>query len=47
LSSDDGHFVARHRIGSSAVRSQVIVNDDKLYVSNQSGDLAALRLETN
>lgn len=45
LSSDDGHFVARYRIGSSAVRSQALVGHDMLYVSNQSGNLAALRLE--
>lgn len=47
LSSDDGHFVARHRVGSSAVRSQALAGRDMLYVSNQSGDLAALRLEKN
>lgn len=47
LSSDDGHVVARHRIGSSAVRAQVLVSDDRLYVSNQSGNLSALRLEKN
>ncbi len=45
LSSDDGHFVARHRVGSSAVRSQALASDDRIYVSNQSGDIAALRLE--
>lgn len=47
LSSDDGHFVARYRVGSSAVRSQALVSDDRLYISNQSGNLAALRLEKN
>lgn len=47
LSSDDGHFVARYRLGSSAVRSQALADDDKLYVSNQSGDLAALQLVKN
>lgn len=47
LSSDDGRFVARHRVGSSAVRSPVLVSKDRLYVNNQSGNLAALRLEKN
>ena len=47
LSSDDGHFVARYRVGSSAVRSQALASDDRLFVSNQSGNLAALRLEKN
>ncbi|HEY5682732.1 MAG TPA: outer membrane protein assembly factor BamB [Sulfuricaulis sp.] len=47
LSSDDGHFVARYRLGSSAVRSQALADNDKLYVSNQSGDLAALQLVKN
>ena len=45
LSSDDGHFVARYRLGSSAVQAQPLADKDMLYVSNQSGDLAALRLE--
>ncbi len=45
LSSDDGRFVARHRVGSGAIRSQALAAHDMLYVSNQSGDLAALRLE--
>lgn len=47
LSSDDGRFVARHRVGGSAIRSQALVAHDTLYVSNQAGDLAALRLEKN
>ncbi|MEW6329920.1 MAG: outer membrane protein assembly factor BamB [Pseudomonadota bacterium] len=47
LSSDDGRFVARHRVGSKAVRSQALAGHDMLYVSNQAGDLAALRLEKN
>jgi outer membrane protein assembly factor BamB len=47
LSSDDGRFVARHRVGSKAVRSQALADHNMLYVSNQSGNLAALRLEKN
>ncbi|MDH3513372.1 MAG: outer membrane protein assembly factor BamB [Gammaproteobacteria bacterium] len=47
LSSDDGHFVARHRLGSSAVQSQALADSGKLYVSNQSGDLAVLQLIKN
>jgi len=47
LSSDDGHFVARFRIGHSAIRSPALVNGDSLYVSNQSGNLVALHLEKN
>lgn len=47
LSSDDGHFVARYRVGSKAVRSQALTGHDMLYVSNQAGNLAALRLEKN
>ncbi|MCR4301567.1 MAG: outer membrane protein assembly factor BamB [Sulfuricaulis sp.] len=47
LSSDDGHFVARYRLGSGAVQSQALADNDKLYVSNQSGNLAALQLIKN
>lgn len=47
LASDDGRFVARHRVGSKAVRSPALAGHDMLYVSNQAGDLAALRLEKN
>jgi outer membrane protein assembly factor BamB len=47
LSSDDGRFVARYRVGSKAVRSQALAGHDMLYVGNQAGDLAALRLEKN
>lgn len=47
LSSDDGHFVARHRVGRGAVRSQALAHHNLLYVSNRSGHLAALRLEKN
>jgi outer membrane protein assembly factor BamB len=47
LSSDDGRFVARHRIDSKAIRAPALAGHDMLYVSSQSGDLAALRLEKN
>ncbi len=47
LSSDDGHFVARYRIGRSAIQAQALASHDMLYVSSQSGTLAALRLEKN
>lgn len=47
LSADDGHFVARHRVGGGAVRAQPLAHNDLLYVSSQSGKLAALRLEKN
>jgi outer membrane protein assembly factor BamB len=47
LASDDGHFVARYRVSHSAIRSQPLVRQDTLYVSSQSGALAALRLEKN
>jgi outer membrane protein assembly factor BamB len=45
LSADDGHFVARYRVANSAIRSQPLISDDTLYVSSQSGKLAALQLE--
>lgn len=47
LSADDGHFVARHRVGRGAVRAQPLAHNGLLYVSNRSGELAALRLEKN
>ncbi len=47
LSSDDGHFVARYRVSHSAVESPAIASRDTLYVSSQSGALAALRVEKN
>ena len=47
LSADDGHFVARYRVDRSPIRSQALVDRDLFYVSSQSGDLEALRLEKN
>jgi len=45
LSSDDGHLVARYRVSHSAVRAPMLASNDTLYVSSQSGALAALRLQ--
>ena len=47
LASDDGHFVARFRVSHSAVRAPTLASHDTLYVSSQSGELAALRLVKN
>lgn len=47
LSSEDGRFIARFRVSHSAIRSQALASRDTLYVSSQSGALAALRLEKN
>jgi outer membrane protein assembly factor BamB len=47
LSVEDGHFVARFRVKHSPIRAQAQVSGDTLYVSSQSGELAALRLEKN
>lgn len=47
LSAEDGHFVARYRLKHSPIRAQAQVSDDTLYVSGQSGELAALRLVKN
>ncbi|MHB8729021.1 MAG: outer membrane protein assembly factor BamB [Sulfuricaulis sp.] len=45
LSSDDGHFVARYRVSHSPIRSRVLYGQGLAYVSSQSGNLEALRLE--
>jgi outer membrane protein assembly factor BamB len=44
LSREDGRLIARHRLGKSAIRAQGIVSGEILYVANQRGLLAALRL---
>jgi outer membrane protein assembly factor BamB len=41
----DGHLVARYRVSHSAVRAPMLASNDTLYVSSQSGALAALRLQ--
>ena len=43
LSSEDGHFVARYRASHNPVQSLTVAGQDTLYVSSQSGALAALR----
>ncbi len=44
LSADDGHFVARYRLGSDAILSAPVAGIDTLYVADQGGEVAALRL---
>jgi outer membrane protein assembly factor BamB len=44
LSRDDGHFVARQRVGGDAIRARAITGTQALYVANEDGTLAALRV---
>jgi outer membrane protein assembly factor BamB len=44
LAADDGRFVARHRVGSGAIQAPPAAAGGTLYVANQDGLLAALRL---
>ena len=44
LGQEDGRFVARYRVGGSAIRSKTARNGDTLYVTNQDGTLAAIQL---
>jgi outer membrane protein assembly factor BamB len=44
LSREDGRFVARHHVGGSAIRARVLRDGNLLYVTNQGGSLAAIRL---
>jgi outer membrane protein assembly factor BamB len=44
LSREDGHFVARQRVGSDAIRTRAITGTQALYVANEDGTLAALRV---
>lgn len=46
LSAEDGHFVARHRVGSDGVTARSIAGVQTLYATNQGGSLAALQLRT-
>lgn len=46
LSAEDGHFVARHRVGSDAVTARSIAGAQALYATSQGGSLAALQLRT-
>lgn len=43
LSREDGHFIARYQVGSSAVRARGVVADDTLFIASISGTLSALR----
>ncbi len=45
LSKEDGQFVARFRIGNSPIRGRTVAADDTLFVQNQRGVLAALRIQ--
>ncbi len=45
LSVNDGRFVARYHLGSSAILATPAANADTLYVANQDGEIAALRLK--
>ena len=47
LARDDGHMVARYRVGSKAIRAQAISADHRLYVANSDGSLAALDFQSN
>ena len=47
LSREDGHFVARYRVGRSPILTQPMASGNMLYVNDQSGTLSALRLEMN
>lgn len=44
MSVDDGHFVARYHVGSGAIQAPPAAAGEILYVANQGGLLAALRL---
>lgn len=44
LSRQDGSFVARVRLGSSAIISGAVTRGDRLYVSNQAGKLVAFHI---
>ena len=45
LSVDDGRFVARYHLGSSAILATPVAGAETLYVADQDGDVAALRLK--
>ncbi|MFL6622433.1 MAG: outer membrane protein assembly factor BamB [Sulfurifustis sp.] len=44
LARDDGHFVARYRVGRGPVRAPAAVDNETLFILATSGKLAALRL---
>lgn len=43
LAREDGHFVARERVGGDAIRAPAQVVGQTLYVANEDGTLAALQ----
>jgi len=43
LAREDGHFVARTRVGSDAIRAPALALAQTLYVANEDGTLAALQ----
>lgn len=45
LSQDDGHIVARERVGYDAIGSRLVTDGVAVYVYGKDGDLAALVLE--
>lgn len=45
MSQTDGHFVARHKVDSSGLNGDMIVQDDVLYVLGNGGRLVALSLQ--
>ncbi len=44
FSAEDGHPVARHRVGSGPILAQAETGEDRLFIIGQNGKLAALRL---
>lgn len=46
LNRSNGKFAARTRLGSSAIANGMISRNDRLYVSNQSGQLTAYRVSS-
>lgn len=44
LSREDGRFMGRVKVSGSPIQSRMLVQDDVLYVSDQSGKLTALRI---
>lgn len=44
LSRDDGHFIARYRLGGGAIRAKGLARDDTLYIASQGAELGAMRL---
>jgi len=45
LARDDGRFIARYRLNGTPIRARAVAGVDALYVVDQDGKIAALRLE--